>query len=230
VTNSSPAGCGDAIPALSSPPTPVATEEIDAARLRERLATAERELADAVGAAGEFVRGSGELDTMFHVERGARRRAERQLRIYVSATAALQEEVSRLRNWLTASRLSGAALVASLRDQIAASQSAPTTHESKVAPASRRLMPGGKRLKRRAQGGDDLVTLADRANADRQWEQAARLYRAALDRDPSNPPIWVQFGHSLKETGRLADAEAAYRNALAGDPLYADTHLQLGHV
>jgi glycosyltransferase involved in cell wall biosynthesis/Flp pilus assembly protein TadD len=205
-------------------------EDADAARLRERLAIAERELADAAAAVGEFVRGSGELDRMSRAERWFRRRTERQLRDHVVATTALQEEVSRLRDWLNASRQSGAALVASLRDQIAASQSAPAMQESAFAPPLRRLVAGARKRLERQDHGEDLVTLADRANADRQWDRAMRLYRAALDRNPNNPPIWVQFGHSLKETGSLADAEAAYRTALAGDPVCADTHLQLGHL
>src|SRR5262249_43529534 len=59
---------------------------------------------------------------------------------------------------------------------------------------------------------------------------AADLYRRALDRNPANPPIWVQFGHALKESGKLAEAERAYRAAIARDPALADSHLQLGHV
>jgi GT2 family glycosyltransferase/glycosyltransferase involved in cell wall biosynthesis len=82
----------------------------------------------------------------------------------------------------------------------------------------------------------DVVTLADRARDERQWELAAKLYREALDRHPRNPPIWVQYGHALKEAGelrdpdKLAQAEAAYRRALSLDSSVADSHLQLGHV
>jgi tetratricopeptide (TPR) repeat protein len=82
----------------------------------------------------------------------------------------------------------------------------------------------------------DLITLADHARDAWQWERAAQLYRKALDRDPINPPIWVQYGHALKEAGELRDpdklvqAEAAYRRALSLDPGVADSHLQLGHV
>jgi O-antigen biosynthesis protein len=82
----------------------------------------------------------------------------------------------------------------------------------------------------------DVVTLADRARDAGQWELAAQLYRQALDRDPRNPPIWVQYGHALKESGelrdpeKLAQAEVAYRRALSLDPGMADTFLQLGHV
>jgi len=82
----------------------------------------------------------------------------------------------------------------------------------------------------------DFVTLADRARDAGQWELAARFYRQVLDRNPGNPPIWVQYGHALKESGelrdpaKLAQAEFAYRNALSLDPRVADSYLQLGHV
>ena len=82
----------------------------------------------------------------------------------------------------------------------------------------------------------DFITLADRARDARQWELAAQLYREVLDRDPRNSPIWVQFGHALKESDgrrdpdKLAKAEVAYRRALSLEPGAADPHLQLGHV
>jgi tetratricopeptide (TPR) repeat protein len=81
-----------------------------------------------------------------------------------------------------------------------------------------------------------IITLADRARDAGQWELAARLYRKALDQDSLNPPIWVQYGHALKESGglqdphKLAQAEIAYRRALSLDPSVADPHLQLGHI
>jgi GT2 family glycosyltransferase len=80
------------------------------------------------------------------------------------------------------------------------------------------------------------VSRADRARDAGQWELAARLYRQALDQDPVNPPIWVQYAHALKESGelrdpdKLAQAELAYRRAVALDPSAADSYLQLGHV
>jgi tetratricopeptide (TPR) repeat protein len=82
----------------------------------------------------------------------------------------------------------------------------------------------------------DVITLADGARDAGHWELAAQLYRKALDRDPSNPPIWVQYGHALKESGeqrnpdKLAQAEITYRRALSLDPGVADSYLQLGHV
>ncbi len=74
------------------------------------------------------------------------------------------------------------------------------------------------------------ITLADRARDVGHWEVAARYYREVLDRNPHNPPIWVQYGHALKEQGLLQLAEQAYRRSLALDDTPADTHLQLGHV
>ena len=74
------------------------------------------------------------------------------------------------------------------------------------------------------------IALADRARDAREWETAARHYRQALDHQPNNPPIWVQYGHALKETGNRADAENAYQKSIELDPDVADTHLQLGHV
>jgi O-antigen biosynthesis protein len=80
------------------------------------------------------------------------------------------------------------------------------------------------------------VDVADRARDAGKWELAARLYREALDRDPDNPSIWIQYGHALKESGKLQDsgklaqAELAYRQALFLDPAAADPYLQLGHV
>jgi tetratricopeptide (TPR) repeat protein len=80
------------------------------------------------------------------------------------------------------------------------------------------------------------AALADQARDRGQWGVAAELYRKALNRNPRNPPIWVQYGHALKESGerrdpdKLAQAESAYRRALSLNPGIADTHVQLGHV
>jgi glycosyltransferase involved in cell wall biosynthesis/tetratricopeptide (TPR) repeat protein len=80
------------------------------------------------------------------------------------------------------------------------------------------------------------AALADQARDRGQWGGAAELYRKALNRNPRNPPIWVQYGHALKESGerrdpdKLAQAESAYRRALSLNPGIADTHVQLGHV
>jgi tetratricopeptide (TPR) repeat protein len=77
---------------------------------------------------------------------------------------------------------------------------------------------------------ETVITRADRAVRSGQFELALRLYGEALDRDPANPPIWVQRGHLLKHSGKLDAAEDAYRRAIALAPSVADYHLQLGHV
>lgn len=75
-----------------------------------------------------------------------------------------------------------------------------------------------------------LVRTGNAANRDRDWAAARRAYAAALRLDPSHAPIWVQYGHSLKEQGYLQQAEAAYRRAAGLDGASADIRLQLGHV
>jgi glycosyltransferase involved in cell wall biosynthesis/tetratricopeptide (TPR) repeat protein len=81
-----------------------------------------------------------------------------------------------------------------------------------------------------------VIHRANLARDARQWELAAELYRKALERNPGNPPIWVQYGHALKESGELRDphslmqAESAYRKAVSLDQGVADSYLQLGHV
>jgi tetratricopeptide (TPR) repeat protein len=74
------------------------------------------------------------------------------------------------------------------------------------------------------------IALANRARDAGKWEIASGHYRTVLLRNPNNPPIWVQYGHVLKESGHLGEAERAYRRAIAYDRRVADSHLQLGHV
>jgi glycosyltransferase involved in cell wall biosynthesis/tetratricopeptide (TPR) repeat protein len=75
-----------------------------------------------------------------------------------------------------------------------------------------------------------LITLADRARDTGNWDSAARLYCKALRRNPYNAPIWVQYGHALKEAGHLERAESAYWTSIAHDPAVPDSWVQLGHV
>ena len=55
---------------------------------------------------------------------------------------------------------------------------------------------------------------ADDARNQRDWPSAAQHYRQVLDADPGRADIWVQYGHSLKEVGAVADAEVSYRRAI----------------
>jgi tetratricopeptide (TPR) repeat protein len=74
------------------------------------------------------------------------------------------------------------------------------------------------------------ILRAERAQEARRWVLAARHYREALADMPNMPEMWVQYGHALKESGNVAEAEAAYRKSLDLDPDSADAHLQLGHA
>jgi hypothetical protein len=78
--------------------------------------------------------------------------------------------------------------------------------------------------------GPSDITLADRARDVGEWLSASRLYERALRRNPHNAPVLVQYGHALKESGRLHPAEMAYRKAIAWGTGTADTYVQLGHV
>jgi hypothetical protein len=74
------------------------------------------------------------------------------------------------------------------------------------------------------------ILRAERAQEARRWELAARHYRHALADMPNVPEMWVQYGHALKESGNVAEAETAYRKSIDLDPDSADAHLQLGHA
>jgi len=168
--------------------------------------------------------------------------------------AELQFETATLSGTLAAARQVGKAAIAAFRIETAAAAtpvsfadghrpshaSSESGRVDSIAVPSRpkmaldrvvdRLRLGSRREK------PDITALANSARDARQWELAVRLYRQTLDRDPRNPPIWVQYGHALKESGELRDpdklarAELAYRQALSLDPGVADSYLQLGHA
>lgn len=70
----------------------------------------------------------------------------------------------------------------------------------------------------------------DAARDRKDWLAAEHEYAAHLAKAPGDQPIWVQYGHCLKEQGKRVEAEAAYRRAIELAPEDADAHLQLGHV
>jgi tetratricopeptide (TPR) repeat protein len=82
----------------------------------------------------------------------------------------------------------------------------------------------------RRPGGGPQASRADRARDAGEWDLAAGYYREALRAMPSASAIWIQYGHALKESRHIAEAEMAYRRSLSLSPDAADTHLQLGHV
>jgi len=70
----------------------------------------------------------------------------------------------------------------------------------------------------------------DAARDSKNWAVAEQEYAAHLATAPGDQPIWVQYGHCLKEQGKRVEAETAYRRAIELAPEDADAHLQLGHV
>src|SRR5436190_9374182 len=87
-------------------------------------------------------------------------------------------------------------------DNLAAGQDGATAEVrefNEASLAATTVNPAVRRSLKRARGS--LISRADRAREALQWDIAADLYRRALDRNPDNPPIWVQFGHALKESG-----------------------------
>jgi tetratricopeptide (TPR) repeat protein len=112
-----------------------------------------------------------------------------------------------------------------------------------AASGSNGAAPGGSRISLRRSPPRDLaavwqrrrlkrlIAAARRASASQQWEIAARHYCDAIDcAPPRRAALWVQYGHALKEAGKLQAGEYAYRRSLECDDRVADTHFQLGHV
>jgi hypothetical protein len=76
----------------------------------------------------------------------------------------------------------------------------------------------------------NLVSEADAARDRRQWDIAEYLYWRALSLHPLHPGYRVQYGHALKEQGKLADAEVAYRSAWALGGQGEDLQRHIMHV
>jgi glycosyltransferase involved in cell wall biosynthesis len=85
------------------------------------------------------------------------------------------------------------------------------------------------RKSEKGKGADVLIARADKSRDEGDWQAAAQLYREALNINGRLAHIWVQYGHALKESGKRAEAEEAYRIALSIDN-QADTFIQLGHL
>ena len=75
-----------------------------------------------------------------------------------------------------------------------------------------------------------LISRANAARDEGDWNAAAQLYREALACDRSLVHIWIQLGHAEKERGRLDDAEASYIRASMLVPSKAEPLLHLGHA
>ncbi|MFM7611884.1 MAG: hypothetical protein ACKO9A_23815, partial [Alphaproteobacteria bacterium] len=76
----------------------------------------------------------------------------------------------------------------------------------------------------------DLKIEGDRLRDERHWKEATSYYSAYLEAKADDWPIWVQYGHCLKEAGDVAGGLAAYRRALTLEQNNSDLHLQVGHA
>lgn len=74
------------------------------------------------------------------------------------------------------------------------------------------------------------LQLGNRYRDAREWTKAADAYRLYLASNPDSGPTWVQFAHTLKESGRIEDADSAYRTATTLMPADADPWLHLAHM
>ena len=63
-----------------------------------------------------------------------------------------------------------------------------------------------------------------------QYEEAIRFLTAALALRPESPGVRLNLGIALASTGRLDEAQGAYRQAIALKPDYSMAHLRLGLV
>lgn len=75
-----------------------------------------------------------------------------------------------------------------------------------------------------------LSALASAARARQDWNVDLYYRRLICEKNPESAGAWLQYGHSLKETGFYVRSEAAYNRALALKPLDAEVILQLGHL
>jgi TolB-like protein/DNA-binding winged helix-turn-helix (wHTH) protein/Flp pilus assembly protein TadD len=63
-----------------------------------------------------------------------------------------------------------------------------------------------------------------------RWDEAVRLYNAALALDPLFAGTHLMLGHVRDRTGRFAEAEVEYRKALGISPTFVYGHFYLGRV
>lgn len=65
---------------------------------------------------------------------------------------------------------------------------------------------------------------------DGRHDEAARLYRLCLARDPNSATAWTNYGALLRRMGRLAPAVAAHRRALEIDPRLVNARSNLANA
>lgn len=63
-----------------------------------------------------------------------------------------------------------------------------------------------------------------------EYKKAAAIYASVLKDYPGQPHIWISYGHSLKTSGRLEDAVAAYRKSIELKPEYGEAWWSLANL
>lgn len=96
-----------------------------------------------------------------------------------------------------------------------------------VAAATSNTAPSSSLQKWRFKRG---LKIAKAAATARDWATAAIRYEGLSQIKPLDVALIVQRGHAFMKLGRVDEAEALYRKAVAIEPLNSDAHLQLGHA
>lgn len=110
---------------------------------------------------------------------------------------------------------------------------APAEVETSPAPRDMRDLSEEDLEKEVAEDGMDskaLYALAGKYRANGQLDRALELYRRTVELDPSNPQAQDDLGAALEESRKQAEAEAAYRRAIANDPYSFSAHLHLARL
>jgi predicted Zn-dependent protease len=63
-----------------------------------------------------------------------------------------------------------------------------------------------------------------------EYQESARIYEGVLEEFPHQAKVWMSYGHSLKTTGRSADAIAAYRGAIGREPRLGEAWWSLANL
>jgi tetratricopeptide (TPR) repeat protein len=59
---------------------------------------------------------------------------------------------------------------------------------------------------------------------------SAQIYRGVLQEFPQQPKVWMSYGHSLKTSGRVTEAVAAYRCAIEKEPRLGEAYWSLANL
>ncbi|MDE2116215.1 MAG: hypothetical protein KGJ29_15265, partial [Hyphomicrobiales bacterium] len=75
-----------------------------------------------------------------------------------------------------------------------------------------------------------LRYFGDKSRDQKAWNRSAKFYKAYLDLNPDDAPIWVQYGNSLKELGKYSLAGQVYDRALELDASNSNTRVMRNHI